>query len=135
MADQTHRFQTRRELLKAAMGAAVDLDHPEALPVTFERLGVEHLLLTLGERGMALIAADGVVKRIPTTARDVYDVVGAGDTVTAYLATSLGAGASAYEAAVVANYAAGVEVGKLGAATVTPEEIREAFDAHVGDRD
>jgi D-beta-D-heptose 7-phosphate kinase/D-beta-D-heptose 1-phosphate adenosyltransferase len=125
-------FKPNRRELEAAMGAAVDLDHPEALPATFERLGVEHLLLTLGERGMALIAADGNVRRIPTTARDVYDVVGAGDTVTAYLATSLAAGASAYEAAVVANYAAGVEVGKLGAATVTPPEIREAYEAHCG---
>ena len=84
---------------------------------------------------MALISADGVVKRVPTTAREVYDVVGAGDTVTAYLATSLAAGATAYEAAVIANFAAGVEVGKLGAATVTPDEIREAFDAHVAGRD
>jgi D-beta-D-heptose 7-phosphate kinase/D-beta-D-heptose 1-phosphate adenosyltransferase len=123
-------FKPNRRELEAAMGAAVDLEHPEALPATFDRLGVEHLLLTLGERGMALIAADGNVRRIPTTARDVYDVVGAGDTVTAYLATSLAAGASAYEAAVVANFAAGVEVGKLGAATVTPEEIIEAYEAH-----
>jgi rfaE bifunctional protein kinase chain/domain len=126
-------FKPNRRELEAAMGAAVDLDHPEALPATFERLGVEHLLLTLGERGMALISADGEVKRIPTTARDVYDVVGAGDTVTAYLATSLAAGATAYEAAVVANFAAGVEVGKLGAATVTPDEIREAYEAHCRD--
>ena len=128
-------FKPNRRELEAAMGAAVDLEHPEALPVTFERLGVEHLLLTLGERGMALISADGVVKRIPTTARDVYDVVGAGDTVTAYLATSLAAGATVYEAAVVANFAAGVEVGKLGAATVTPDEIREAYDDHFGNRE
>lgn len=124
-------FKPNRRELEAAMGAAVDLEHPEALPATFERLGVEHLLLTLGERGMALISSDGEVKRIPTTARDVYDVVGAGDTVTAYLATSLAAGASAYEAAVVANFAAGVEVGKLGAQTVTPDEIREAYEEHV----
>jgi D-beta-D-heptose 7-phosphate kinase/D-beta-D-heptose 1-phosphate adenosyltransferase len=55
--------------------------------------------------------------------------VGAGDTVTAYLAVMLGANATAYEAAVVANYAAGVEVGKLGAATVTPEEILAAHDS------
>ena len=128
-------FKPNRRELEAAMGAAVDLEHPEALPATFERLGVEHLLLTLGERGMALIAADGVVRRIPTTARDVYDVVGAGDTVTAYLATSLAAGATAYEAAVVANYAAGVEVGKLGAATVTPDEIRDAYDWGLGTGD
>ena len=79
---------------------------------------------------MALVSADGTVDRIPTTAREVYDVVGAGDTVTAYLATALAAGASAHEAAVVANFAAGVEVGKLGAATVTPEEIIEAYDGH-----
>ena len=126
-------FKPNRRELEAAMGAAVDLEHPAALPATFERLGVEHLLLTLGERGMALISADGEVKRIPTTARDVYDVVGAGDTVTAYLATSLAAGATAYEAAVVANFAAGVEVGKLGAATVTPDEIRDAYEAHCRD--
>jgi D-beta-D-heptose 7-phosphate kinase/D-beta-D-heptose 1-phosphate adenosyltransferase len=109
----------------------VDLEHPEALPATFARLGVEHLLLTLGERGMALISADGDVRRVPTTAREVYDVVGAGDTVTAYLATMLAVGASAWEAAVVANFAAGVEVGKLGAATVSAAEVLEAYDEYV----
>lgn len=124
-------FKPNRRELESALGAAVDLDHPEALPQTFQRLGVEHLLLTLGERGMALVAADGVVHRVPTTAREVYDVVGAGDTVTAYLATMLASGATALEAAIVANYAAGVEVGKLGAATVTAEEVLEAYDAHV----
>ena len=55
-------------------------------------------------------------------------VVGAGDTVTAYLAAVLAAGGTAVEAAVIANYAAGVEVGKLGAATVTPEEVLEVYD-------
>jgi D-beta-D-heptose 7-phosphate kinase/D-beta-D-heptose 1-phosphate adenosyltransferase len=70
---------------------------------------------------------------VPTTAREVYDVVGAGDTVTAYLATMLAAGATPLEAAVIANYAAGVEVGKLGAATVSPAEVLEAFDAHLSD--
>jgi D-beta-D-heptose 7-phosphate kinase/D-beta-D-heptose 1-phosphate adenosyltransferase len=60
----------------------------------------------------------------------VYDVVGAGDTVTAWLATSLAARATPYEAAIIANYAAGVEVGKLGAATVSPEEIIEAWKHH-----
>ena len=79
---------------------------------------------------MALVSSDAVVHRVPTTAREVYDVVGAGDTVTAYLATMLAAGASALEAAIVANFAAGVEVGKLGAATVTAAEVLEAFDAH-----
>ena len=81
---------------------------------------------------MALVSPDGQVQRIPTTAREVYDVVGAGDTVTAYLATALAAGATALEASVVANFAAGVEVGKLGAATVTPQELLAAYDAHAG---
>lgn len=123
-------FKPNRRELESALGAAFDLDHPEALPATFHRLGVEHLLLTLSEKGMALVSADGVVHRVPTTAREVYDVVGAGDTVTAYLATMLAAGATTLEAAIVANFAAGVEVGKLGAATVSADEILEAYDAH-----
>lgn len=121
-------FKPNRRELESALGAAVHLDDAGALPATLERLGAQHLLLTLGERGMALVSPDGQVQRIPTTAREVYDVVGAGDTVTAYLATSLAAGATAMEAAVVANFAAGVEVGKLGAATVTPQEILAAYD-------
>jgi rfaE bifunctional protein kinase chain/domain len=121
-------FKPNRRELELALGAEVNLDHPEALPATFDRLGVEHLLLTLGEKGMALLSADGEIGRIPTTAREVYDVVGAGDTVTAYLATVLAAGGTPAEAAVIANFAAGVEVGKLGAATVTTDEVREAYD-------
>jgi D-beta-D-heptose 7-phosphate kinase/D-beta-D-heptose 1-phosphate adenosyltransferase len=121
-------FKPNRRELEAALGAEVDLEHPEALPATFARLGVDHLLLTLGERGMALISSGGEIKRVPTVAREVYDVVGAGDTVTAYLALMLAAGGSASEAAIIANFAAGVEVGKLGAATVSPAEVIEAYD-------
>ncbi len=119
----------RREL-ESALGAAVDLAQPRALPATLERLGVDHLLLTLGERGMAIIGPGGAPLEIPTTAREVYDVVGAGDTVTAYLAVMLAAGATMREAAVIANFAAGVEVGKLGAATVSADEVVEAFDLY-----
>jgi D-beta-D-heptose 7-phosphate kinase/D-beta-D-heptose 1-phosphate adenosyltransferase len=121
-------FKPNRRELESALGAAVDIDHQEALPESIRRLGVENLLLTLGEEGMALIDANGEVGRVPTTAREVYDVVGAGDTVTAYLATMLAAGATAAEAAVIANFAAGVEVAKLGAATVTIDEVIEAYD-------
>jgi rfaE bifunctional protein kinase chain/domain len=124
-------FKPNRRELEAALGAGVDIDHPEALPETLRRLGVDHLLLTLGERGMALLGADGSVQRVPTVAREVYDVVGAGDTVTAYLAAILAAGGTVSEAAIIANYAAGVEVGKLGAATVSAEEVLEAYDAHI----
>lgn len=122
-------FKPNRRELEAALGADVDLEHPTALPATFERLGVGHLLLTLGERGMVLISADGVIKQVPTVAREVYDVVGAGDTVTAYLALTLAAGGTPTEAAIIANFAAGVEVGKPGAATVSPAETLEAYDA------
>ena len=121
-------FKPNRRELESALGAEMDLEHPDALPAALARLGVEHLLLTLGNHGMALISSAGAVKRIPTVAREVYDVVGAGDTVTAYLATVLAAGGSPAEAAVIANYAAGVEVGKSGAATVSADEVIEAFD-------
>lgn len=124
-------FKPNRRELEDALGAEVDLEHPEALPATFERLGVEHLLLTLGDKGMALVSSGGVTKRVPTVAREVYDVVGAGDTVTAYLALVLAAGGTATEAAIVANFAAGVEVGKAGAATVSPDEVLEAYDAFI----
>ncbi len=121
-------FKPNRRELEAAVGAAVDLEDPKTLPQILSRLGVENLLLTLGESGMALIAADGEVGRVPTTAREVYDVVGAGDTVTAYLGTMLAAGATPAEAAIIANFAAGVEVAKLGAATVSTDEVAEAYD-------
>ncbi|MDB4886640.1 MAG: rfaE [Gemmatimonadetes bacterium] len=118
-------FKPNRRELESAVGASIDIEHPEALPDLLGRLGVEHLLLTLGEQGMVLISEAGELARVPTVARSVYDVVGAGDTVTAYLATMLAAGASPVEAASIANIAAGIEVGKLGAQTVSPAEILE----------
>jgi rfaE bifunctional protein kinase chain/domain len=121
-------FKPNRRELDSALGAEVDLEHPEAIPAAIQRLAVEHLLLTLGERGMLLASRDGTLKTVETVAREVYDVVGAGDTVTAYLAAVMGAHGTAAEAAVIANYAAGVEVGKLGAATVSPAEVLEAYD-------
>ncbi len=124
-------FKPNRRELEAALGAAVDLEHPDALPAAMERLGVAALLLTLSEHGMVLIErASTAVNRIPTTAREVYDVVGAGDTVTAYLAAMLAAGATPLEAAVIANFAAGVEVSKAGAATANTAEVLAAYDAH-----
>jgi D-beta-D-heptose 7-phosphate kinase/D-beta-D-heptose 1-phosphate adenosyltransferase len=124
-------FKPNRRELESAVGATIDLDDPTAVPELLGRLGVQHLLLTLGERGMLLASADGSRERIVTVAREVYDVVGAGDTVTAYLATMLAGGASAGEAAVIANVAAGIEVGKLGAASVSRDELLDYVDAHV----
>jgi D-beta-D-heptose 7-phosphate kinase/D-beta-D-heptose 1-phosphate adenosyltransferase len=123
-------FKPNRRELETALGATMDIDHPETVPAMLERLGVEHVLLTLGERGMVLVSGNGDAMRVPTTAREVYDVVGAGDTVTAYLAAILAAGGTVAEAAMIANFAAGVEVGKLGAATVTSDEVVAAYDAY-----
>ncbi len=123
-------FKPNRRELETALGATMDVDHPETVPAMLERLGVEHVLLTLGERGMVLVSPNGVAMRVPTTAREVYDVVGAGDTVTAYLAAILAAGGTVEEASMIANFAAGVEVGKLGAATVDADEVLAAYDAY-----
>lgn len=89
----------------------------------------EHVVITRGKEGMAIFSAgEATVHWIPTYAREVYDVSGAGDTVIAVLSLAISAGASIEEAAVLGNLAAGVEVGKRGTATVTPEEIRMAME-------
>jgi D-beta-D-heptose 7-phosphate kinase/D-beta-D-heptose 1-phosphate adenosyltransferase len=121
-------FKPNRRELEQAMGAALDLDHPGALPASLVTLGVDNLLLTLGAEGMVLVTKDEEISRIPTMARDVYDVSGAGDTVTAWVGTGLAAGASVREAARLANYAAGIEVGKSGVATVAPQEVLAAHE-------
>jgi len=125
-------FKPNRRELESALGAAVDLQNRNALPEVLVRLKVDNLLVTLGADGMLLVMKDGGSLRIPSIARQVYDVSGAGDTVTAWLGTALAAGASLAEAAQLANYAAGVEVGKPGVATVSPEEVlavhEERFD-------
>ena len=121
-------FKPNRRELESAMEADVDLDQHDALVAILGRLQAENLLLTLGDRGMMLVSATGALKRVPTMARQVYDVVGAGDTVTAYLALVLAAGGTPTEAAIIANFAAGIEVGKPGAATVAPDEVVEAYD-------
>jgi D-beta-D-heptose 7-phosphate kinase/D-beta-D-heptose 1-phosphate adenosyltransferase len=72
---------------------------------------------------MAVQTDQGDLVRLPTVAREVYDVSGAGDTVTATIAVALAAGASIEEAALLANHAAAIEVGKAGVATVTPAEL------------
>jgi D-glycero-beta-D-manno-heptose-7-phosphate kinase len=91
-----------------------------------ERLGCRSVLITRGERGMMLLE-DGEPTYVPTAAREVYDVTGAGDTVIATLAASLASGASLVEAAMLANHAAGVVVGKVGTATASSEELLASF--------
>jgi rfaE bifunctional protein kinase chain/domain len=121
-------FKPNRRELESALGAAVDLQNGNALPEVLTRLKVDNLLVTLGPEGMVLVTKDGTLIQIPSIARQIYDVSGAGDTVTAWLGTALAAGATVREAAQLANYAAGVEVGKPGVATVTPEEVLAAHE-------
>jgi D-beta-D-heptose 7-phosphate kinase/D-beta-D-heptose 1-phosphate adenosyltransferase len=89
-------------------------------------LGLQGLLVTRSERGMALFTPDAVHREpwlIPTEAREVFDVSGAGDTVIAVFSAAISAGADWQDAAMLANAAAGIVVGKVGTATATPAEI------------
>jgi D-beta-D-heptose 7-phosphate kinase/D-beta-D-heptose 1-phosphate adenosyltransferase len=91
------------------------------------RLKARAVLITRGEQGMSLFEAGKAVVHIPTVAREVYDVTGAGDTVMGALSLALAAEADMHTAAVLANYAAGVVVGKRGTATVTRAELERAL--------
>jgi len=91
----------------------------------FERHRPERLVVTLGGEGMLLSEQGEVGQHIPTVAREVFDVSGAGDTVIAALTAGLAAGLSLADAAALANTAAGVVVGKLGTATASPAELLE----------
>ena len=88
---------------------------------------IPYLLVTLGEEGMILFHPPEKPYHTPTRAREVFDVSGAGDTAIAFFTAALAAGLSGAEAAEIANHAAGVVVGKLGTATLSPEELTRSF--------
>lgn len=93
-----------------------------------ELTGCRNLLITCGARGMRLYEGkEQAPAVIETVAREVFDVTGAGDTVSGVLTLALAAGAKLLEASLLANLAAGVVVGKIGAATATPTEIKERY--------
>ncbi len=100
-----------------------DRDLMKAGEKLLRRLSAESVLITLGERGMCLFQRNKKPIHIPTMAREVYDVSGAGDTVIASFTLALASGASFPEAAYIANQAAGIVVGKIGTATVTKKEL------------
>jgi D-beta-D-heptose 7-phosphate kinase/D-beta-D-heptose 1-phosphate adenosyltransferase len=91
------------------------------------RWQAENLLITLGEHGMLLLAGDAPPAHMPTHAKEVFDVSGAGDTAIAVLTLGLAAGATPMEAAELANRASGIAVGKLGTATVTLSELQASL--------
>jgi D-beta-D-heptose 7-phosphate kinase/D-beta-D-heptose 1-phosphate adenosyltransferase len=98
-----------------------------AAKVIREKLGCDAVLITRGDRGMMLLEGDGQPVYVETAAREVYDVTGAGDTVIATLAGALATGATMFEAATLANHAAGIVVGKVGTATATAAELLDSF--------
>ncbi|OIP36548.1 hypothetical protein AUJ95_09300 [Candidatus Desantisbacteria bacterium CG2_30_40_21] len=85
----------------------------------------EAVLITRGEDGMSLFEKDGNITHIPTVAKEIYDVTGAGDTVVSVMALSLACGAKMKEASILSNFAAGIVVEKVGTAVVTVSELRE----------
>ncbi len=123
---------------KEALSAFLSLNHRKASSLEEAGRGLikswkaDSLLITLGEDGMALFEKNGSVTRIPTAAQEVYDVSGAGDTVIGVLAMALAAGAKMKDAAKIANVAAGIVVGKLGTATLSVQELRDAVESFAG---
>jgi D-beta-D-heptose 7-phosphate kinase/D-beta-D-heptose 1-phosphate adenosyltransferase len=115
----------------AASGIAIrdDASLERAGSELLHRLGCRYVVVTRGERGMALFGADGERLLIPSVARAVYDVSGAGDTVIAVLTLALAAHAPIRRAVQLANFAAGAVVGKLGTATASPDEIVDLVGA------
>lgn len=87
-----------------------------------------NVLITRGEKGMSLFEKNGKITHIPAKAREVYSLIGAGDTVIATLALAIASNANFEEAAVLANIAAGIKVGKIGTASVSFEEIKKGIE-------
>ena len=102
-----------------------DKDIELAATQILEYLELESILVTLGEHGMKLFEKSGTITHIPTVAQEVFDVSGAGDTVAACFTLALACGATKLEAAHIANFAAGIVVGKAGTAVTTRKELLE----------
>jgi len=118
---------------EAAEGAGVPLDDRVSVlragARIFRKLGCANLLITLGPEGMALFESPDSVLHIPTAARKVFDVTGAGDTVIAALGLATAAGLDLTSACVVANVAAGIVVGEVGTAAATLEQVDQGLRA------
>ncbi|MGB5455192.1 MAG: bifunctional D-glycero-beta-D-manno-heptose-7-phosphate kinase/D-glycero-beta-D-manno-heptose 1-phosphate adenylyltransferase HldE [Gammaproteobacteria bacterium] len=96
-----------------------------------DQCSFDAVLITRSEHGMTLVPSDGDVFHLPTRAREVYDVTGAGDTVISTLAAALAAGDDEHNAIALANLAAGIVVGKLGTASVSQEELYQEIHKHI----
>jgi len=114
------RIQNEEDLLEVGNGL-------------LKRLQAKSILITRGPNGMSLFTSDCAPRHIPTFARKVYDVTGAGDTVIAAFVVATCAGADPIEAAVLSNTGAGITVGEIGTATVTVEQLREELAHNIKD--
>jgi rfaE bifunctional protein kinase chain/domain len=116
---------------EAGIMANMDINNEEDLinagKILMQTLG-SNILITKGEKGMSLFEKNSNITNIPTKAKEVYDVTGAGDTVVAVVTLALASKASMKDAAILSNYAAGIVVGKLGTATTTVSEIKKAIE-------
>jgi len=119
----------RRELCDAS--GRTSLDTPEEMVSAARDLMKRHdiaaMLITCGKEGMILVESGDRIHRLPASAREVYDVTGAGDTVVAVLGAALASGASLVDAASLANAAAGIVVGKVGTAVVEAKELASSI--------
>ncbi|MDD5044916.1 MAG: D-glycero-beta-D-manno-heptose-7-phosphate kinase [Candidatus Omnitrophica bacterium] len=115
--DMENRFKINYDRL------TTDKEVDEAGREIMDYLGLESLLITLGEQGMCLFEKSGKITHIPTVAQEVFDVSGAGDTVIATFTLALSVGAEKIQAARIANFAAGIVVGKMGVAVTDQKEL------------
>ena len=115
---------------EASLASGIEIKDEDSLAeagrVLLRRIPCEAVLVTRGEQGMSLFRKVHVV-HIPTAAKNVYDVTGAGDTVIAAFTLAYAAGATMEDAAVIANHAAGIVVGEVGTAVVTAEQLRKSL--------
>ncbi len=123
--------EVESELMIQSLGVSTKTSIEDRAKILVEKLDLEKIIITLGANGMALLdtKADGKVHKIPTVAKDVFDVSGAGDTAISAIVASLDAGANLQEAAWIGNCASGIVVGKKGTALVTLSELEKYFQA------
>lgn len=114
---------------EASIGSKIEIENEASLmragALLLKRLRCSAVLITRGEHGMSLFEQGNRVTHIPTMAREVFDVTGAGDTVISALTLAMASGATMLDAARISNYAAGIVVGIVGTATVKPGELKQ----------
>lgn len=116
---------------EASLASGIEIEDDDTLYRAGKRLlevlNNEAVLITRGEHGMSLFERDGNISHIQTTAKEVFDVTGAGDTVVGVFALSIAAGASMVEAAIIANHAAGIVVGTIGATPIDRSSLEKGL--------